>query len=78
MEKVTQPQPRVTSSDVLFCLTNSLNPKNIQFTIMYKEKHQTLTFEKLGLVHFHHFCLKKMTKTIIESRQLIINFLLID
>lgn len=34
--------------NVLFCPTNSPNPKDIQFTITYdKEKHQILIFEKL-------------------------------
>ena len=38
----------VTSSNVLFCLINSLKSKDIQFTIMCDtEKFEILTFEKL-------------------------------
>ena len=35
------------SWNVLFCLTNSPKPKDIEFTIMYdKEKHQMIITEK--------------------------------
>lgn len=38
-------KPKVTSSDVLFCPTNSLKPKYIQFTCIYDK-------EKLQASHF--------------------------
>lgn len=38
----------MTSLNVLFCPANSPKLRNIQFTVTYdKEKHQTITFEKL-------------------------------
>lgn len=31
------PQPKMLSSDVMFCPRNSPKPKAVQFTIMYEE-----------------------------------------
>ena len=43
----------------LFCLTNSLKPSDIQFSVMYdKEKQQILTFQKLEPEDVWHFCTK--------------------
>lgn len=56
-------EPKVTSPTCLFCLTKSLNAKDIQFSIIYDtENQQILTFKKLGanvgwkyilLIHFN-------------------------
>ncbi len=52
----TFPQPKMTSSDVLFCLTDSPESKNIQFTIISdKEKQQIITFEPLESVKYSTF-----------------------
>ena len=60
MDNYNFPESEVTSLDVLFCQTNSPNPKDIQFNIIYdKEKHQIITSEKLKTANFVHFCLKK-------------------
>lgn len=38
-------EPKVTSSNCLFYPLDSLNPKDIKFTILYdKENHQLVTF----------------------------------
>ena len=51
---------KVMPLNVLFYLTNSPKSKNIWFSIMYeKEKHQILTFEKLGRANVSRFCFKK-------------------
>lgn len=38
-------QPRVTTSNCLFCPTNSPKPKDSQFTIREKEQHQIIILE---------------------------------
>ena len=45
-------QPKVISSNVLFCLTNSPKLKYTPITVMYeKEKDKIIIFKKLKQVH---------------------------
>lgn len=45
MRNHNYPEPNVTSSNIIFCLTNSPKPQNISFMVVnYKEKQQTLVF----------------------------------
>lgn len=52
-------QPNATSSNLLLCLTNSLKPKDIQFTIIERENPQIPTLEKLEQANILHVCLKR-------------------
>lgn len=48
-------EPKVTYSNVLFCLNKSPKPKRTQFTIIFdKEKQQTLPFDKLEYDNVEH------------------------
>ncbi len=50
------PEPKVTSSNVLFCPTHSVKNKDIQFIMTEKtEKQQILIFEKLEPENVSHF-----------------------
>lgn len=50
------PQPKVTSSDVLFYPTNNLKPKDTQFTTMYdKEENQIFIYAEQEPANVGHF-----------------------
>lgn len=52
-------EPKVMSSNVLFCWADSPKRKDMYFTVIEdKENHKIFTFEKLEMVNFCHFCLK--------------------
>ncbi len=66
-------EPKMTSTNVLFCPTNSLKPNNIKFIVMSnQEKEEILISEYVNCQIFVIFAYKT------TSKKLQINFLLID